>query len=120
MLHPRGDAEVERLVQRSVVFRAVRALLLAVDSTAASSAARARDAAGRALAIARRAAAGGRRHDAVLEALSRRPWRRPARYLFAVAGVVMGPPRCSASRVAIKRNWSMCGICVSCVSMARR
>jgi hypothetical protein len=85
-----SDAEVERLVQRSAVFRAVRACLLAADATAASSAL--------AGAIPRRLplrSFGGllmtaSLTHAVLEALVPAAAAPAGQYLFAVAGAVTG------------------------------
>jgi hypothetical protein len=97
MPQPQNDADVERLVQRSVAFRAVRAGLVALDASFASSAAQ-RALPGRA---SRRSLGillltAGLTH-AVLET-----WLPPAlapagRYLFAVAGAAVGALLLAAS-----------------------
>ena len=98
MPQPQNDADVERLVQRSVAFRAVRAGLAALDASFAASAAR------RALPdrVSRRALGilllTASLTHAVLETWLPPTLAPAGRYLFAVAGGAVGALLLAASR----------------------
>jgi uncharacterized membrane protein len=90
MHQPQNDAEVERLVERSAAFRAARAALLAMDAAIASSAiARVfpRQLPARSIGVLLLTAS---LTHAVLEALVPAATAPAGRYVFAVAGALVG------------------------------